>query len=330
MDYAFVCSFIKVIFWIALIVPIPISFWHSQLVWSQSCPLLVTHFKGSQWRKRISSKKRSCCSATLASPAAIPPSRQSQRRKGGWFHPWVQLSGGPHDPAQVGTPRKVSKSGSCLPSLPEQALNIQAVGKVLVCICRWWGMPPYLASMAWIHHPPASCRSQSCTLARILFRLAQKSWHRTLAAQAVCLSAAVSFWSFPSSVPAHVKYLNLWCSPEPQAALTRGSGLLLLCSEHGMVSLSWLAGVFFWGVCCTTGRTFAWQYRAVCVWGGLSCIHVKFIVILVNCPVQWQLWVLLQRSSVCLDKCWHCSDYPQRIHIAPCQKVFSKTAALKA
>lgn len=98
--------------------------------------LSSAHFKSSQWRKGISSQKRSCCSATLGSPAAIPPSSMSQRRRGGWFHFCVQLSGGPHDPAHVGTPGKMSKPGSCLPALGEQALNIQVVGKVLVCTCR--------------------------------------------------------------------------------------------------------------------------------------------------------------------------------------------------
>lgn len=58
--------------------------------------------------------------------------------------------------------------------------------------------------------PPAAGRSRSCPPPVVLFRLAWKSCHGAVGAQAVCLSAAASFsWCFPGCVPAW-RGENLW------------------------------------------------------------------------------------------------------------------------
>lgn len=183
--------------------------------------------------------------------------------------------------------------------------------------------------MAGIHHPQPHTRANPALLLGF-----SSGSHRNPGTGHWQHRLSVFLQQSASSDPSQALCLDMWSiwtcgeTPEPQAALTRGgSGLLLLCSDHEMVSLSWLAGVFLQGVCCTTEDLF---HGNMGLWGVFSCIHVRFIVILVNCLVWCQLWILLQRSSVSLDKCWHCSDYPQRIHIATCQKLFSTTAALKA
>lgn len=133
--------------------------------------------------------------------------------------------------------------------------------------------------------PLASGRSQSCTPAGILFRLAQKPWHRTLAAQAICLCSSQLLLILPRLCA---------CTCEASEFVVTALSPELLQKEEGQgspcsaVPTRWYCHPGLLGSFCKVFVVLQEDllHGNLGLWGIFSCIHVRFIVILVNCPVR--------------------------------------------
>lgn len=123
--------------------------------------LSAARFKSSQLRKGTSRKKRSCCSATLAGPATVPPSSQSWRRRGCQLLPRTRLSGSPMTQhKRFGLPgRRPNRDPACQ-------------------LCWSGRFTPMLWGRFWSAFAGKSCPASAVRLHRplvVLFRLAWKS-----------------------------------------------------------------------------------------------------------------------------------------------------------
>lgn len=196
-------------------------------------------------------------------PSSCPSLQPEPKEKRG-LAPCRSALRRPHHPAPaIRTPGKAAKQGSYLPA------NAGA-GASRPCYRAGFG-PRLQVGAPWSQRysspvPSGMHRNPSCPPLVVLFRLAQKSQHKALGAQAV--------WPFGS----HRLLLRLprpcaciceasefvVTAPSPRTTLKReGTGLPFLCSCREAALPPRFTGVFLQGVCCTIERSVDWQYRLV-------------------------------------------------------------------
>lgn len=217
-----------------------------------------------------------------AQQPSLPPSSQSQRRRGGWFPPCVQLSGGPTTQHKLGLPgTQPNQDPACQPC--------QSRHLIPKLWGRFWSAfagKSYLASVAWLHPPPGlrqepilhSCWDslQACT--------------ETLA-QDTC---STGYLSFCSSQLLLILPRLCACTCEASEFVVTALSPKLLQKEEGQgspcsaVPTRWYCHPGLLGSFCKVFVVLQEDllHGNLGLWAIFSCIHVRFIVILVNCPVR--------------------------------------------